>query len=523
MDGAQNIPYLAGKEVDYQLYRHVIQSSFKKMNQLLLNDKVAFIEKVKKLFSNTAIRLIYRDTQDYGNLLNFTLHTESMSNYIEREKIIENLWASQIIPEALIPFEIQAMLDHDIPLITANTSLTNVYTNGYELPNLLAKTPLQDTVEHMEKITEKTSHFSYLLLKESLGTLEYKLQEITIAEKNSSMDQPLLQKAADIGDKIIDQIDINYDLGEVDWMSVLPESATEIGIEYPDTDLYSGSAGVYLFLVYLNYYVPKKSYQEIIALLEKDIFLIKKDINTYESAFFADGMRVTVAFYVTKLLKDAKHRSYMETGLRSLKESRTTPITIANEWLYGKASLIATLATVYQTFHNKDAYELLLRYTQEITLEEMEDNSFAHGYAGICYGLNSANQVLQPSTVEEKLKWYQQRFETQLYKEDSLNASWCRGITGIKEVCHVLNRSFPNKNIMRIEDESREEACLCHGRYGNNDNYLNNILKLSGSVIKLKSDIENTPIGLFCGLAGIGYQLLRAYDPVNVHSLLFIK
>ncbi|ALS03361.1 lantibiotic biosynthesis protein [Enterococcus silesiacus] len=523
MDGAQNIPRLAGKEVDYQDYRHVIQHAFKEMNQLLLANKTEFIEKVKALFANTTIRLIYRDTQDYGNLLNFTLHTESMSNYIEREKIIENLWASQIIPEVLIPFEIQVMLDHDVPLITANTSLTNVYTDGHELLQVLAKSPLQDTVEHMEKITEKTSHFSYLLLKESLGTLEYNTQEITIPTRNGSIDEPLVQKAADIGDKILDQLVLEPEHGEVDWMSVLPESDDEISIVYPDTDLYGGSAGVYLFFVYLNHLVPKESYQEVIDLLEKEIFLGEGKKDTYESAFFDEGMRVTVAFYVTRLLNDAKHRIYLETSLQALKARQIVTENQSNEWLYGKASLLAVLAAIYQTYASTDAYEVLLAYSQAVTCKEMEDNSFAHGYAGVCYGLSKANQVLNETKTKEKLNWYQQAFEKRLEENKQLNNSWCKGTTGIKEVCELLNIKFPDEKFKKIDEMSRADDCLCHGTYGNKDNYLGDIFILNDGVIKLKTDPASVPVGLFCGLAGVGFQVLRAYEPSHVHSLLFIK
>ncbi|MGX7265778.1 type 2 lanthipeptide synthetase LanM [Enterococcus crotali] len=522
MDGAKNIPRLAGKEVDYQVYRHEIQDAFKEMNQLLLKNKAGFIQKVKELFTDTTIRLIYRDTQDYGNLLNFTLHTDSMANYIEREKIIENLWASQIIPEALIPFEIQAMLDHDVPLITANTSLTNIYTNGHELHQVLAKSPLQDTVEHMEQITEKTSHFSYLLLKESLATLKYNTQEITIPAKNESIEEPLLQKAADIGDNILDQLVLEPEHGEVDWLSVLPESDGEIGIVYPDTDLYGGSAGVYLFFVYLNHFVPKESYQEVIDLLEKEIFFGERKKQVYESAFFDEGMRLTVAFYVSRLLNDTKHRSYMETSLQALKTRQIVSENQSNEWLYGKASLLAVLAAIYQTYASEEAYEVLLACAKAVTYQEMTDNSFAHGYAGVCYGLSKADQVLKETTIKEKLKWYQKAFEKKLEKNDTLNHSWCKGIIGLETVCQLLDIRF-NERDRKIEDKNREDDCLCHGTYGNKDNHLNDINILIDDVIRLKADTESIPVGLFCGLTGVGYQVLRAYDPLNVHSLLFIK
>ncbi|MEI5994642.1 type 2 lanthipeptide synthetase LanM [Candidatus Enterococcus mansonii] len=521
MDGAQNIPRLAGEEVDYQFYRQTIQTAFKDMNQLLLKNKSAFIEKVKELFTDTTIRLIYRDTQDYGNLLNFTLHPECMSNYIEREKIIENLWGNQIIPEKLIPFEVESMLTHDIPLVTANASSTTVCINGHKLPHLLQNTPLEDTIAHMEQITETTSNFSYLLLKESLGTLEYSTQEITIPSKNETVGSDILQKAADIGDMIIDQIAVNQAVGEVNWMSVMPEGDEDVAIIYPETDLYGGNAGVYLFLVYLNQLVPKEKYQEVILLLEKEIFYAKEEKNIYESAFFGEGMRLTTAYYVTRRLKDEQHHSYLQESLREL---GSAPISENNqqEWLYGKASLLAILADVYQKYQKQEAYDLLWQYAQRIECQKMEDNSFAHGYAGVLYGLIQANQVLKDKTIEEKITWYQKRFEELLETKELPNASWCRGTTGIEEVCRLIAEKSP-KDKSRTTYKAEKEDCLCHGYYGNVDNYLGDNFILVKKTLFLKSDPDCLPISLFNGLSGIGYQLLRAYDPTDIQSLLFFK
>lgn len=525
MEGAQNIPYLAGEAVDYRLYSSVIEQAFKDMNQLLLKNKQQFIKKFEELFADTTIRLIYRDTQDYGNLLNFTLHTDSMSNYIEREKIIENLWASKNIPEVLIPFEIKAMLDHDVPLFTANTSLIHVYTNGQEVLNVLERTPVQNTVKHMEQITSTTSNFSYLLLKESLGTLEYSLQEIEVPTNNALIESPLLQKAADIGDQIIDQLAVDPELPELNWMSVFPQSNGKVAIHYPGTDLYDGSAGLYLFLIYLNHFVPKKRYQEIIHLLEKELFLaeITTEEDQYESAFFCEGMRITTAYFVTRLLGDDKHIHYLVTNLKELKHKRNLNKTLSNEWLYGKASLLAILAEVYECFENKDAYDLLLHYAHEMELQEMEDNSFAHGYAGSLYGLVRANKILNDKTINEKILWYKNQFDRLLEKEEILTDSWCRGLTGIEKTAAQLSDPLLSKIIKKNTTETMMDDCLCHGNYGAADNFLNNINGLIKYTINLKSDSANIPVSLFCGLSGVGYQILRAYSSADVPSVLFIK
>jgi type 2 lantibiotic biosynthesis protein LanM len=516
MEGAQNIPRLNGQEIDYRLYVKQIEAAFKTMNDQLLQNKAAVIEKVKTLFADVSVRLIYRDTQDYVKFLSYTLHTDCMSDFSEREKILENLWSSQQVPPQLVPLEIEAMAVMDIPLFTANTSSKDVYANQKAIPQLLKKSPLENTLEHMERITETTSQFSYLLVKESLGTLTYQLTTIHLPEKNQSLASPLLQKAADIGDEIIKNLLIDEVHDTVDWVSIMLNEQKEQSVSYPGLDLYEGVAGVYLFLTLLQHYVPKEAYRKVTAKLEQEIFLAPLK-NTYESAYFDEGMRLTTAFLIAEVLQDAKHYSYMLASLNQLQSVEIKQEQQMNEWLYGKASLLTLLSAVYERHQENIVYELLVHYAEVIACVEMEDASFAHGYAGVVYGLQRANEILKDKKISQKLDWYQARLEEQLSHEEQPNASWCRGLTGINKACAAMNSSFAKK----ISLDELQDACLCHGSYGATDDNLNNISVLIENDLKLKSDSNYLPLGLFCGLSGIGYQILRAYSESTIRSLLF--
>ncbi|MBO0470622.1 type 2 lantipeptide synthetase LanM [Enterococcus sp. DIV0242_7C1] len=520
MPAAKNIPALNGIEVDYHKYRKVILSAFKEMNTLLLKNKAVFIKKVKELFSGVQIRLIYRDTQDYGNLLNFTLHTDCMSNYIEREKVIENVWASKVVPKALISTEVESLLVHDIPFFTANTSSTSIYANGQEFRQMLKYSPLQETVAHMEQITKTTSQFSYLLLKESLEMLEYDLQKIEIPEKNSAVQEPLLKRAADIGDKIIEQLAIDTKRQTIDWLSILPADDHDVVVSYPGKDLYEGGSGIYLFFVYLNHYVPKKMYQRVIDLLEKEIFDSEDTEEVYESAFFSEGMRLTIAFYAYRLLGDEKYRQYLEDNLEVLLLNSNSQNNQQSEWIYGRSSLLAVVAAIYQALKLPLAKQVLAKYMYSMTCQEMTDNGFAHGYAGVLYGVYQASRVLQDKKAETILLWYKEKFTEKLAIEDIKNDSWCRGSLGIRHVCEMLQIDFPIEKMKRLPSQN---DCLCHGAAGNVEDYTDNNLLLNKKSFNLKTDTESYPISLFGGLAGIGYQLLRIFNVYEVPSVLFIQ
>ena len=83
---------------------------------------------------------------------------------------------------------------------------------------------------------------------------------------------------------------------------------------------------------------------------------------------------------------------------------------------------------------------------------------------------------------------------------------------------------------------STENSCICHGKYGDISAYIeqlacNDISKshynqIVSDILKdplILSSSENLiPLGMFTGITGIGYQLLRLYDPSLFDILFFI-
>lgn len=517
MQSAQNIPMYQGEEVDYKDYTNQIEQGFSEMNHCLLKHKMLVIEKIAELFSNVRIRLVYRNTQDYANLLHYAAHTECMSDYSERERMLQNIWHIDSLPQEIITQEMNALLGNDIPFFEADTSLKHIYTNEQKIIGILNSTPIEHTLERIKKITEKTVNFSLLLLRESLGTLSYQRQKISVPYQNQSLESAFLQRAADIGDLIVQQISLDETNETAYWLSVVPDDENHASIDYPTNDMYQGSAGIYLFLACLNHFVPKKTYQSLIQVLEREVFSSKSDKEHLLSAFFGPGMRLWISFYLATILNEKKYIHYMYQSLEQVKEQLLNQPKNQNEYLYGQSSLLALLARIYQKYPDSTILDTLMICSETINLCRMDDNSFAHGYAGVLYGLIMANKQLQTNQIEYKIRWYQEKFEQQLNTEKRGNTSWCRGSVGIQKICELLNISFFESNQSEIDDD-----CICHGNHSQAQ-FLNDVERVQQQkYFQLKSDRYNIPISLFCGLAGIGYQYLERYDNKTIHSLLFI-
>lgn len=498
---SQNIPMLKNEKIDFEDYTNIIENSFLALNGIFLQHKEELIQKVKKLFSGVTIRLLYRDTQDYGNFLSFANHPSCATNYLEREKVIENLWGSLFVPKELIPFEIEAMLENDIPTFYANTSSTSVISAKGTVKNILPKSPIVETIQHIQSIDSKRVQLSYLLLKESLGNLKLSLKKILVPENNLQIASPYLQKAADIGDLIVDNLIYDTKYQKVDWLMINPVNDQVYQIDYPTSNLYNGTSGIYLFLYLLNHHVPKQSYQKIIDCLEKEVFHQESVEDSYESAFFGSGAKLSTAFILWRGTDEDKFLHDLHDALIELEKLNIPSENKMDEWLYGKASLISLLASVYKLTLNSEARHLLNRFTREIALIEMDDASFSHGYGGVLYALIRANKILKSTEIGEKIGWYKENFLIQMEEKKLKNESWCRGKLGIKMVYDALDMKFP---IDVSLTEKISSSCICHGFFSE----MKQIDTLLSEPIMLHGTKYYFPVDLFCGLSGIGYQLI---------------
>ncbi len=81
----------------------------------LCKNSKAIYTRIYEDFHTSPIRVVLRDTQDYHNFLDFSTHPSCMVDYIEREKIFENLWSNSFVTPQIALHEIAALYRHDIP------------------------------------------------------------------------------------------------------------------------------------------------------------------------------------------------------------------------------------------------------------------------------------------------------------------------------------------------------------------------------------------------------------------------
>lgn len=458
LKGAKNIPLLNNLEVNYQDYTDNVEKGFIEMNNLLLQNKQDVLEVIQRLFSNCTVRHLLRDTQDYANFLSFAHHPSCMVDFIEREKIMENLWEAQYITKGVVPLEIEEMLVNDVPLFETNSNKRWLQNNCGQLNGTFKKTSMELLSEHMTEMTENTLFDSLLFLRESLGTLTYELKKIDIPETNKHIEDPFLQKAADIGDLVVSNLKIDQQNQFIYWAESTPNQDGDITLEYPSTNLYNGTSGVFIFLFSLNHFVPKDSYQKVLSVLEKEIFSDKLAKEEYFSAFYGDGASLTAAFYAYRLSHEDKYLEKIHFYVERLATKLINEESYLDEWIYGKASLLALLASIYQIINLPKIPPLIKDISNTIREITREDIGFAHGQAGIIYSLHQANETVSDSIISKKNKKMINNFIRSLDSTIHLNNSWCKGFTGINHTMNCLGLKA-----LRLSDKIGSDSTICHG------------------------------------------------------------
>lgn len=531
VDIGNNVPCLHRKFISYNGFEDCIIEGFNAMMSILMKNMNNILTTALKLFSNVQVRCVLRDTEDYQNFLEFSTHPSCMIDYIEREKIFENLWSNSFINKKIVNLEIDALLVHDIPYFYTYASAVDIYTNTHCLKNYYKVCVLDFLKQHIYKITSRRLQFERILLKDSLNQLagEYGIVDI---DSNKKIEDRYLHKVIDIADFIIRSVEIDSEHGIVSWAEIRPLSASVSTLEYPNNDLYNGTTGLYIFFSILDTFWHDTRYIYICNLIEKMIFH-QKYKTKYISAFYGLGAQLAAAFTVYCLKKDRKNYKFIWKSLNDLKHIiHKESLELTWDWIYGKSSLIALLSTVYEELKIPLAKEILITLTSDLNIPQ-HDMGFAHGYSGIVYALIRVNSILHKheitNTIEELLD------RGSKMKVEIIDDSWCKGNLGINEMLESIGKqqycSYTFNNF------KSNNSCICHGLYGK----ISIILKeyVNGRITKEEKELEVSkiinqpivlyqsnglfPLGLFNGLAGIGMQILRILEPKKILDLLYFR
>lgn len=531
---ANNVPKLDGCRITYENYRQYIIKSFEEMILWLYKNNNAIYAQIYDNFYTSPVRVILRDTQDYHNFLDFSTHPSCMVDYIEREKIFENLWSNSFITPQIVMYEIAALCKHDIPYFYTLPNSKDIYFLDGKIENYFHQNILTNLKQHCDGMNLYALEYSSLLLEESLNNLPSSCTAVNLSS-SACYNDIFISKAIKIAEIILQNVIASNKNNAVLWPELMTHGNV-LSIDYPDTNLYNGSSGLFIFFYYLNETHPNPKYSEFLQLLEYEVFNAKETTG-FESAFYGIGSKVTVAFITYYFKKEIKYKQLLIELLPIL--YKIAPNIDSWDWIHGKGSLLALLTSMYEELQLpiiKNIMEALILDIDNINMTEI---GFAHGYCGILYALLRVNTVLHQSSIEKKIGEIYQIITFHLQEPQTFSPAWCNGTLGINKALFEFAKHYPDYHINPIDPQKgyrHNTSCICHGFFGEVSCYYG--LHKSGLTDKESQKNVNffaqeeiflyqykrfLPLGFFNGLSGIGYQLLRFTSPNNYIDLLFFE
>ena len=265
--GGHNRPTLDGAEIDVREYIEPIVSGFTRTYELFLanRDELLSLRDDSPLsrFAHDEIRVVPRATGGYGMLLSHFLHPDYLRDALDRDRLLDRLWAG--IKEhsylaRLINAERRDLMEADIPIFTSHPASNDIFpSTGEKIDGFLAKTGLSIARETVEGLGPEDLSRQTWFIRASIATIDLQKDDLTrkyykpvwpssIVGREQLAPQ-LIEEARRVGSRL-EELALQEE-----------HHATWIGFAYVNKiwsldplleDLYGGSSGIILALAYLG-------------------------------------------------------------------------------------------------------------------------------------------------------------------------------------------------------------------------------------------------------------------------------
>lgn len=253
MEG-MNIPKIKGVKQNYIRYKQNIINGFSDLLNYILNNKSKIISCMVK-FENLKVRQVLKDTKTYSNLLGYINHPEYLKDMIRLEKLLENNWATNYKDKRVIPYEINDMLNLDVPIFYTITDNNCIITSeGDIISQYFEENSLTNVVESIQKLNEDTvskevDKLSLILGEKSSDLLNCNEKSNSIIDYINDLDSMIIKIIENIANTLENKAVLGNEI--ITWIHVVKKKNYNV-ISAMDNSLGYGISGILLFLHYLN-------------------------------------------------------------------------------------------------------------------------------------------------------------------------------------------------------------------------------------------------------------------------------
>lgn len=545
IQAAKNLVYYDNRIVDYKYFSDDIIFGLKSILNSFLNYKKDYISLIESL-NSSIVRIIVRNTNNYAQFLEFTKHPSCMTDFVEVEKILENLYTFPLENKEVIKLEYQEMLFDDIPIFFTQLDSQNLYSSESSVVGkLFAITPRQELLNKLKKIDK-------FEVKRQMGICNMQLLQseglVNTVIASSSIDTPI-QLATLIADQIVDSAIIDEENKLITWISFKNGMNKDYEFGMSNVNYYDGILGIARFLKEIGRITNNSKYNNYANYAINTAFNLV-DFSSKDSVFVGAHSLLQLFPYIT-----AKDFCYSRKAIYmgQLEEAFPTFVEniISDDWLTGVSGVAGMYIECLKAHQDESYLDKALFLGRRVisqTDKPVVNWGIGHGISGNTLMALKINEIAHDEMFYKYLKDIASIFSLKKDTDFENVNSWCNGSIGFILVKALLWKKgylqeYPSDIdtlVKAVKREGFNSDCVCHGKAGfinalydlesitENQEYgvladkmvneiLDNLTHNGSLGIETFEGFIN--LSLFKGLPGIGYTLLR-YEDRKVPSLL---
>lgn len=554
LSDSNNIPMFNGEEVNAERYKLDVVRGFNEICEFFRTNSYDIVKLIEELFSDVIVRNVIKSTQKYVDMLGYGYHPKCMKDYLEREKLFENLWGYEYKNKSAVLPEIRDLLVNDVPIFFNNTSSRDLITSdGAILKNYYSRTAIEHVKERILGFTEQEYLYQKLRLELSLGIYQLKTENIKIGKS--------AQNALDnIIEMIISRAKYDQNRKSVAFEDFIYDADGELDYNALNAELYDGLSGIYLLILF---YAQKYTNPRIGLMkeaIENTILKLPRKSEGYSSPNVYVGKYSILypLYHKYKLEGEEKDILLAESLLENLEHEIDR--NVDGDWLGGVGGLIQVLLNFYKLTKRKVFLEKAELLSNVWEKKEVRLCGFAHGFSGIIYASYSlfreTGKQRYLNYTTEYLKRENSYFDGKVWPDlregKKATSHWCHGTVGIGLTRlylleHGYNDAQVRKDLMHCINDAiittSKESGLCHGEMGRfiflkevqrsklvAEEYQKQIDRALAEILeKIFSEgavigafRKDGILGLMTGITGVGYGLLKELD-ISIPNILCLE
>jgi type 2 lantibiotic biosynthesis protein LanM len=290
-----NQPKLNGQDIEAVVYRDCITAAFSRMYRLLVKHREEIVKELLPRFASDEIRFLARPTEIYARFLYESFHPDMLRDALVRERHFDRLWVGiewQLSISRLIPAERADLLARDMPLFTTYPDCRDLFSSrGKRIANFFHETGLAAVQKRLQMLDEQDlamqswiiqASFACMLMGSDANIRKAGLLLPLSPSRSGVTRKRLIQGARAVGD-YLDKSAL-WSKDAAGWLGVTQVKGAEWAPLPAGTDMYSGAAGITLFLAYLTVLTGESRYRELTEAALKSVQYLLKRHQNYQDA-----------------------------------------------------------------------------------------------------------------------------------------------------------------------------------------------------------------------------------------------